>query len=70
MPRAALDLEDLGGHTALIIGAMEGHATSIVPLLRKGANAQHEDYIGFTALAWALEEKHEACVRALGGCDS
>ena len=44
---------------------MEGRKAAVATLLARGANVHHVDFIGFTALKWADEEKHKECAKAL-----
>eukprot|EP01047_Picozoa_sp_COSAG01_P022008 COSAG01_NODE_1294_length_10874_cov_23.128062_6_plen_136_part_00 len=63
--RAAIDVPDEDGWTALIWAAVNGHTPVVEALLGAGADATVEDKYGNTALRWAARNGRTPTVLAL-----
>lgn len=64
-----MNLYDYDGRTPLNIAASEGHLESVMYLVRHGADVNHRDCRGNTALDDARREKHSLCVEFLENFD-
>jgi ankyrin repeat protein len=63
---AAVDAEDKGGYTALMLAASNNHTAVIQRLLSQGAMVDHQERTqGWTALIWAAKQGHEQTVETL-----
>jgi ankyrin repeat protein len=62
---AEIDAEAPNGTTALMMAARGGHTQAVELLLARGADANHKNRSGATALAWAQRGGFEAIEKAL-----
>ena len=60
-----MDGQNLGGRTALMMAACEGHEEIVHTLLTYGAEVNSHDRDGWTALQWANEWERTAVVQIL-----
>ena len=63
--RAKIDATEHIGDTALILAAQQGSALSVRELLRRGANKNHMNNNGHTALDKARNNHHDLVIRIL-----
>ncbi|KAI8997043.1 hypothetical protein BDB01DRAFT_840561 [Pilobolus umbonatus] len=61
-----IDIADnVGGHTALMWAAYQGHPQSVDLLLRFGANVAAVDHTELTPLHWAVVRGNKICIRKM-----
>lgn len=57
--------EHQGGHTPLMVAALEGETATVKRLLSGGADVNERDEGGRTALMFAVSNRHGDCAKAL-----
>ena len=62
-PDAQVDVTDAKGNTALLLASANGHLSCIKVLLNAGADVNHRNSLGFSALDMACNDACAAAVR-------